>query len=358
MNKEPWFTPASLIKSPFKKDYLVESRKFQGIPSIETSKNGRIFATWQIGGDKEPHEDNCIVLSVSDDQGETFSDPYMVIDHDVKKVRLCNPVIWKDNLNRIWLFWSQSDDKETYKMGVWAIYTENPDEKIDLIKWSEPKRYTDYIIINKPIVTKDKRWLFGAQNFKDRRYTNIYASNNDGSSFKKIGRVKSENPNCKFSETMLIEKDDGKICIFSRLEHGADGGMEYSESTNGRKWKIFKSDLPYPFRGPGTRFYIRRLKSGNVIFVNNDSPTLRTNLKAYLYKNSEEKFYEIVLDDREYLSYPDGCEDDNGNIYVIYDRNRSFEREILMCVFNEEDIIKGIRPKIKLISKGLGGEND
>ena len=37
----------------------------------------------------------------------------------------------------------------------------------------------------------------------------------------------------------------------------------------------------------------------------------------------------------------DGVEADNGKIYVIYDRGRQKEREILMATFTEDDVRQG-----------------
>ena len=41
------------------------------------------------------------------------------------------------------------------------------------------------------------------------------------------------------------------------------------------------------------------------------------------------------------VSYPDGVQDKNGLIWIVYDRNRRGEGEILMARFNEEDVIAG-----------------
>jgi len=49
----------------------------------------------------------------------------------------------------------------------------------------------------------------------------------------------------------------------------------------------------------------------------------------------------LLLDERERVSYPDGVEDDDGTIYVIYDRQRTTEREILMATFTEADVQQG-----------------
>ena len=44
---------------------------------------------------------------------------------------------------------------------------------------------------------------------------------------------------------------------------------------------------------------------------------------------------------RSGTSYPDAVEDDDGNIYVIYDHGRGVNGEIVMAKITEEDIIAG-----------------
>ena len=53
----------------------LSKRTWQGIPGIERTAKGRVFASWFTGGPKEPSPDNTVVLSRSDDGGKTFSTP-------------------------------------------------------------------------------------------------------------------------------------------------------------------------------------------------------------------------------------------------------------------------------------------
>ena len=69
----------------------------------------------------------------------------------------------------------------------------------------------------------------------------------------------------------------------------------------------------------------------------------------------------LVLDTRNEISYPDGVQADNGDIYVIYDYERYGAREILMAVFTEEDaprrpLGQPARPSAPAGESGDGGE--
>jgi hypothetical protein len=107
-----------------------------------------------------------------------------------------------------------------------------------------------------------------------------------------------------------------------------------------------------------SRLYIGRLKSGRLLLVyNNDKKNRRRNLTAYLSNDDGKSWpYQLLLDERDDVSYPEAIEDEDGRIYVCYDRSRAGEKEILLASITEEDIVKGelISPhseKKKIISK-------
>ncbi|MBO5746277.1 MAG: bifunctional 4-hydroxy-2-oxoglutarate aldolase/2-dehydro-3-deoxy-phosphogluconate aldolase [Clostridia bacterium] len=62
--------------------------------------------------------------------------------------------------------------------------------------------------------------------------------------------------------------------------------------------------------------------------------------------------YKVCLDPRNPNSYPDADYRD-GKIYLIYDRGRTTHKEIIFAAFTEEDIIKGNKIELNVISKPL-----
>ncbi|MBR5742998.1 MAG: exo-alpha-sialidase, partial [Clostridia bacterium] len=103
--------------------------------------------------------------------------------------------------------------------------------------------------------------------------------------------------------------------------------------------------------GPNSRFFIRRLRSGRILLVNHVNPTyltdpkdwnVRNNLMAMLSEDDGKTWIGgLMLDTRTGISYPDGVEDEEGRIYIVYDHDRTGAREILMAEFTEEDILEG-----------------
>ena len=97
--------------------YRIEQRLWQGIPSIEVTRGGRIFLTYYSGGTKEEIGNYCI-LSKSDN-GEYFEDIAITYKEGF---RCYDPCIWIDPLGRLWFTWGVAPDH-----AVWASVCDDPD---------------------------------------------------------------------------------------------------------------------------------------------------------------------------------------------------------------------------------------
>ena len=60
--------------------------------------------------------------------------------------------------------------------------------------------------------------------------------------------------------------------------------------------------------------------------------------------------YRALIDQRDNVSYPD-ADFYGGKIYLVHDCGRTAEREILMSVFTEDDIMNGRPITPRIISK-------
>jgi hypothetical protein len=68
----------------------------------------------------------------------------------------------------------------------------------------------------------------------------------------------------------------------------------------------------------------------------------RSHLTAYLSDDDGRSCRSgFELDERAGVAYPDGVQAEDGTIYVIYDRNRTTDQEILLATFTEDDIRQG-----------------
>jgi hypothetical protein len=313
----------------------------RNMPS-ERSSNKRLWVAFCSGGANEG-PNNYVALIRSDDDGRTWTPPLLVIDPP-DKVRAFDPCLWHDPQGWLWLFWAQSYGMFDGRCGVWAIACNDP--QAEAAKWSKPRRIANGVMNNKPIALSSGAWLLpaalwawgdpGVHDISEERYSNVYISEDQGETFSLHGSA--DVPDRSIDQHMVVERKDGSVWMLVRLFGGIgecfsyDGGKSWSQ---GRKSNI---------AGPNTRFFIRRLRSGRLLLVNHYRFTGRNNLTAMLSDDEGLTWRgSLLLDERINVSCPDGVEAEDGTIYVVYDRERSLEREILLASFTEEDILAGAK---------------
>ena len=329
--------------------YNTENRIWQGIPGIEVTPGGRIFATFYSGGIKEDLGNYSIL--VKSDDGINFSEP-IAVAYAGEKHRCYDQCLWIDPLGRLWFIWSRMPEH-----AVFAAICNDPDA--DELTWSEEFEIGKEVMMNKPTVLSTGEWLFPIAVWNDgvralgaeydtkqkKKGSFVYKTVDNGNTFERIGGA--DVPNRSFDEHMVLELSDGVLAMYVRANYGI--GVSYSYD-RGRTWtKGVDSGLS----GPCSRFFIRRLKSGRVLLVNHVNFTGRNNLTALLSEDDGKTWkYKLLLDGRNSVAYPDGVEADDGYIYITYDRERggfkstlddayADAREILYCKITEEDIIAG-----------------
>ena len=325
-------------------NYSIDKRLWQGIPSIEVSKNGRIFLTYYSGGTKEEVGNFCI-LSKSDD-GEHFEDVAITFQDGA---RCYDPCLWIDPLGRLWFTWAVDPDR-----AVWASVCDDPDAR-NLV-WSEPQRIGREVMMNKPTVLSTGEWIFPIavwnvlgpivqQSDEKEKLAFAYKSVDNGKSFERLGGC--DMPKRSFDEHMILELEDGRLAMYVRTTYGI--GISYSYD-RGKTWTKGENS---GFGGPCSRFFIRRLKSGRVLLINHYGYTGRSHLTAMLSEDDGKTWpYKLLLDERANVSYPDATENEDGYIYITYDRERgafldsldkvyASAREVLVAKITEQDTIEG-----------------
>lgn len=310
--------------------YAKNTRLWQGCPSIEKTGD-RLWGAWFSGGAREPDKGNYGIVSYSDD-GVRWTDPAMVIVHPNNDVRVMDTQLWTDPQGRLWVFWVQNTGEKGFDgiWGTWAIRIDNPKE--DNPVWTAPRRLSDGLTRCKPIVLSTGEWLLPSYDWVNHQ-TAVYISRDQGESWTMQGGPVSP-PLSNFYEHMCVELNDGRIWMLQR-------NIQESLSTNkGKDWTPL--DTLSGVEAANSRLYIGRLRSGNLLLIYNNAPKKRKNLTAFLSKDDGKTWpYQLMLDTRSEVSYPDAVQDEEGLIHVCYDRSRRGEKEILMATFLESDIEKG-----------------
>lgn len=338
-----------LITNPeILKKYTREKRLWQGIPSIEVTKKGRIFLTFYSGGVKEEIGNYSFI--VKSDDGVNFSEPIVAAFEE--NYRCFDPCLWIDPLDRLWFTWSRCPDD-----GLWAAICDDPDA--ETLTFGKEFFVGHNVMMNKPTVLSTGEWLFPIAVWNNgvrvlpKEYDSLieekgafaYITEDEGKTFKKSSPADVKDRS--FDEHMILEMEDGSLRMFVRTRYGIGATNSFD---GGRHWG---KDFDSGYGGPCSRFFIRRLKSGRILLINHYNFSGRNNLYAMLSTDDGKTFpHKLLLDERSNIAYPDAKEAEDGYIYITYDRERgSFlskledvmnsAREILIARITEEDIIKG-----------------
>jgi hypothetical protein len=332
--------------------YWPRVRMWQGIPSLERAPNGRLWATWYAGLVGEGKGQNYQLLVTSADDGRTWSKPVAVYDASRQLLGgdTSDGHVWLDPRGKLWWFVQRvmavPGAKPMRPRTTWGFYTDNPGVANPV--WQGPVFVGFGNSLNKATVLADGTWLqmmdgappasalpAGAPAVKG---ASVYRFVGYDRSFEYHGSC--EIRDTPFAEHMVVERRDHSLWLLARTRYGIAQGTSVD---GGRTWR----ESPEPFTreyNVNTRFFLRKLASGNVLLVANDHAKKRANMTAMLSTDDGRTWpHKLVLDERESVSYPDGTQAPDGAIYVTYDRGRYLfdMQEILMARFTEADVKAG-----------------
>ena len=327
--------------------YEPSSRKWNGIASVITAGDN-VFVAWRTGGTREPSPFVYIVVAASDDGGKTFHDPFLIVDPTVDSAFLDIPMFYYNNEGRLWLTyrWFGSGS------GEYAVEFVDPAGPLDEIRFTDPIMIGNpatsdpggcFVPYAKPLLMGDGRILFGSSNYSDKQSTAVMESTDDGRSFHTVAQIPSGAGKYKTNgESSIVKLSDGTLWLLSRVEGGVEGGIEESFSYDGGKtWTNARGMLQAPLRGPGSRFTMINLQDGGLLFITNNSDSVRHNMTAYLsYDDGKTWPYSFVVD--PHLSaYPDVWQAPDGKIYIVYDKGRYTEGGIRLTILTTDDLKAG-----------------
>ena len=341
-------------------DLTRDNVRWLGIPAVERTKKGRLFAAWYTGADGE-NLGNYVPLILSDDDGRTWSEPVAAawFGHEARAYDEC---LWIDPLGRLWFVYARQPEH-----AVWVSVCDDPDAP-ELI-WREPRIIGHDVMLNKPVVTSDGRWLFPVAIWRFDSYYRLdealrgaatYVSTDKGQTLDFLGRVEVPREISAFDEHNIVEKKDGSLWIMNRTTKGIG---ESISTDGGRTWSKLQES---PIKHTSSRFFLRRLRSGALLLVKNgplDREVGRSRMTAYLSRDDGATWRGgLVLDERDQVSYPDGGQTEDGAIFVAYDFERYGAREIYVARFTEEDVDAGKavseRGKHKILVNKATGEKE
>jgi len=347
--------PAAIVAAPDSRaiflqdaaaDPRVGNRSWQGIPSVAATANGKqIYVAWYSGGAGEG-PGNYVTVALSLDKARSWrEDALVVYPADPSQARMYDPGLWRDRFGIIRLTWTKSEQFWDGVGGVWTtpLYWNGQQVETGAVRF-----LANGVMLNKPTYIPSRAamlypisWWNFAPSDPARQGTYIYqGAYGNGAipqeSLQPIGKIAIPDSLRTFDEHQLVEtSDDGNLLCMVRTW----GGIYYARSADyGVHW-----GKPAPFTAVGattaSRFHISKLQSGKLLLIINNS-TARTNLTAYISSNGGKTWpHKLVLDQRSNISYPDAIQTNDGNIHVVYDRERFSSKDILYCRFSEKDLL-------------------
>jgi predicted neuraminidase len=326
---------------------------------MAVAPKGRTWATWYAGVTPGEDHNNYVVLSTSGDGGKTWKEVLTVDPDGGGSVRAFDPELWIAPDGRLFFFWAQMDKGQPdTQLGVWCMETAEPDTAQP--KWGPPRRLGDGVMMCKPLVLSTGEWVLPISKWRTHDHSaQMVVSTDQGKTWTIRGACNVPGDVRNYDEHMFIERKDGTIWLLVRTKYGIG---ESASTDRGKTWPELK-----PSRIPHTasRFFIRRLESGNLLLVKHgpfDKKTARSHLMAFISTDDGKTWGGgLMLDERPSVSYPDGQQTPDGLIRIIYDYSRTGERNILMATFREEDagaaqeVSKDVRLR-QLVSKASGGK--
>lgn len=355
--EQPFLEPARHVGPPLPL-HAATNRAFQGIPSLAVTPGGRLWATWYAS--KTPGEDlnNYVVLSTSGDNGKTWNEVLVVDPDEGGPVRAYDPELWMAPDGKLRLAWAQAVGHDGSIAGVWFLTIANPESAEP--DHDQPVRVTDGIMMCKPLVLSSGEWALPASTWRATdNSARMVVSTDQGTTWSVRGGCNVPAADRAFDEHMFIERRDGSLWLLARTKYGIG---ESVSTDRGRTWPGLKpSDIAHP----SARFFIRTLKSGNLLLVKHGpigEQTGRSHLTAFISIDEGKTWGGgLLLDERSGVSYPDGQETDDGLIRIIYDFSRTGARQILMASFREEDAAAGkpVSDAVRLrqiVSEASGGK--
>ena len=216
--------------------------------------------------------------------------------------------------------------------------------------------------MGKPLILSGGEWAIIPSSRDVDNSARLVISHDQGISWQERGAVNVPEIERNCDEHSVIERKNGSLWMLIRVKSGIGEGISLDA---GKTWSPFTfSEIKHT----NSRFFIRRLQSGNLLLVKHGPigvKTERSHLMAFLSADDGKTWSKgLLLDERLRASYPDGQQDTDGTIYLVYDYMRTKDQHIFITSFTEDNILGSdydsnivkVYQQRRVVSKG--GNND
>ena len=330
--------------------------------TIEELPNGDLIAAWFQGSGERTANDVRVMGARKKKGASTWSEPFLMAD--TPDIPDCNPVLWMDSQDRLWLFWivvqsnrweysilkytradtpgrsgtpnwnwqdiillKPSEDfgaklrdgvrAAGHDEGMWAEYAPQYSRMLEEAAQDPRKRDTGWMTRTRPIVLDTGRILLPL--YSDGFNTSLVAiSDDNGESWTASGPMAGLAP----IQPTLAQRENGDILAFCRDSGPSPGRIMLSVSKDhGETWSVTK-DLD--LKNPGSSVAAEVLNDGRWVLVYNDTEHGRHQLAIAISQDEGATWSAMkYLDsspshDVGSYSYPTVFQSKDGRIHVTY----------------------------------------
>ncbi|HML47364.1 MAG TPA: sialidase family protein [Clostridia bacterium] len=305
-------------------------------PVMRRMKDGRIVCTFLTGGPTEPHKENVLKMSYSDDDGVTWSVPKVIVEHSERGV-WCTE-LFNEGDDPFLVVMTYDPANHYRELQTFRAYSRDGGRT-----WEEPQSFPcglNGVTLRQGIVMSNGEWLFPlywqrtVRHFDWGKWTNrredpergkawpfccgVAVSGDRGAHYQRYGCLADTyslwEPNC-------VELEDGHIVMLMR-----DDSRPYLRRGDsydyGRTWgEAVVTDLP----NPNTKLTLMKI-DGKILLINNFRPEMgwakRTNLEIWVSRDNMLSWTEKVqlAPPQERFFYPHAFADAQRRmLYVAYE---------------------------------------
>ena len=356
--------------SPDKAKYAIENSCYTKITALETTANGRIWASVLCGGD---NADGYTSLVYSDSNGESWVEPIVALDARDEKLAVRNGVLWRSPKGEMWFFYAVFDGYYDGRGSMWAMVCKEPDVKMPV--WGAPIYLGVGIPTGRPIVNKQGEWLlptalwgrdvmtydkapYIASKWESPRFVSpyvdkyheldskrgagLYISQDGGASWSEhLGAVKCPNEavEARYNNPQMFVHSDGSLRMVLRAS-----GTAWSYAATSQDGKVWSAPERF-VSAPDQDFAVLRLADGKLLMVRNGRFDRNLywcpeGMYAYLSEDCGATWYGglRLATDMGTLN-PVVAEGANGEIYITthHESETKFENKLFITSVDEID---------------------
>ena len=326
------------------------ARNKAGRPSIECASNGRLWATWFASpASSLENLNDYVILSTSADGGETWEEVF-VADPDLYSSngrRAFDPQLWIDPDGILRWFWtdrtgtSATNTTSAATDGVWMAVVGDA-TLAPTAPPSDVRCIWPGAVGGKPFVLDDGAWGFPVSQLFSSPSSLLVVSTNKCANFsQRGGAVVPAADRCAYEHPQIVSVSATEVHCWTRT---LSGTFESVSTDGGATWPEMAATTSFQCGYDSARCCIRRLSSGNLLLVKRGTLAAADGGGLYAYVSTDGGATwsgGLQLESLSNVYFPDGVQDANGVIRVIYECDSQGRREILMASFQEADALAG-----------------